>query len=90
MKHFEEVMAYRTEITSVTCDVCNGECRKEYNIESASIKVSWGYESDHDLDNYDFDLCESCFLKTVNYLKTLAVNPEKLNPKSWDDNGSPG
>jgi|688.fasta_scaffold68742_3 hypothetical protein len=85
MKHFEEVKTL--EVTSITCDVCNGECKKEFSIESANIKASWGYESDHDLDHYDFDLCEVCFLKAVSYLKTIAVNPEKLNPKEFSLDG---
>lgn len=80
MKHFKEVQTF--QVMSVTCDVCNCDCTKSFSTECANISADWGYESDNDGDNYDFDLCESCFLKMVDHLKTFAVNPDRLNPKS--------
>lgn len=80
MKNFKEVKSFN--VVSVTCDVCNCNCTKEYNTESAHIDVEWGYESKNDGDVYDIDLCESCFLKMVDHLKTFAVDPDKLNPKN--------
>lgn len=69
-------------VINVVCDICNTNCRKNYSAEYGNISAEWGYDSNNDGDVYDLDLCESCFLKTINYLKNIAVDPNKLIPRS--------
>jgi len=69
-------------VGDVLCDVCNKSCKHEMNFESARLAVNWGYESKNDGDAYCIDLCEDCFERTLQYLKSIAVDPERLKPRS--------
>ena len=66
----------------VLCDVCDKSCKHETNFEVARFSVNWGYESKNDGDTYCVDLCENCFERTLQYLKSIAVDPERLKPSS--------
>lgn len=56
-----ETIAYK-----VVCDFCkrlvhdegDGECQA---IPYATIKVAWGYGSQHDLEKHECDICEECY-----------------------------
>lgn len=59
-------------IDDVTCDICNKSCKDHIdNMESASLTAYWGYSSKKDGQNYDLDICESCFDKTLEFLAKL-------------------
>lgn len=59
-------------IDDVTCDVCGKSCKDHMdNIESATLSAYWGYSSKKDGSNYDVDICESCFDKTLEFLAKL-------------------
>jgi hypothetical protein len=66
----------------IFCDICGEDCRKEgdYDSEYAELTATWGYDSRKDGDQYHVDMCENCFDKTIEFLKTIrSVNPvEKL------------
>jgi hypothetical protein len=69
-------------LDNVLCDVCNKSCKYEMNYEVARLSVNWGYESKNDGDAYCIDMCEDCFERTLQYLKSIAVDPERLKPRS--------
>lgn len=58
-------------LDEVICDICGGSCKKEYNQEYAELIATWGYDSNKDLTQYNVDLCENCFDKTIDYLKSI-------------------
>ena len=49
------------------CDCCgNKQSRRTHmNIEHATIKVSWGYESMHDGETHKLTLCNTCYDKHI-------------------------
>lgn len=65
-------------LSDVLCDICNKSCKHETNIEAAQLSANWGYESKIDGDTYYIDICEDCFERTLQYLKSIAVDPERL------------
>jgi hypothetical protein len=69
-------------LDNVLCDVCNKSCKHEMNYEVARLSVNWGYESKNDGDAYCIDLCEDCFERTLQHLKSIAVDPERLKPRN--------
>lgn len=70
-------------IDDVTCDICNKSCKDHIdNMESASLTAYWGYSSKKDGQNYDLDICESCFDKTLEFLSKLkgsVIKPSSEN-----------
>lgn len=67
-------------LENVICDVCDKSCKHEMNIEFATLSASWGYESKNDGDVYSIDMCEDCFERTLQYLRSIVIDPEKLEP----------
>lgn len=60
----------------IFCDICGEDCRKEYDTQAAELTATWGYDSKKDGDKYHVDLCETCFDKTIEFLKQIrTVNP---------------
>lgn len=57
-------------VVDVLCDRCGGTCVRErfpteggaelLQTEKATVRASWGYFSDKDLESWDADLCEGC------------------------------
>lgn len=79
MKKFKQELC--NKLDQVFCDICGESCSKEYNNECASLSATWGYESKKDLVRHNIDLCEDCFDKTIDFLKTIrSVNVEKNDP----------
>jgi hypothetical protein len=71
----------RKSSPQIFCDICGTDCRKEMDNESAALTAIWGWDSKKDGDKYHIDLCESCFDKTIAFLKSIrTINPvEKCN-----------
>lgn len=69
----------RKSSPQIFCDICGEDCRKhpdDYDSEWAELKATWGYDSRKDGDQYNIDLCENCFDKTIEFLKTnRRINP---------------
>lgn len=80
MKLYKKIQC--SSLDDVSCDVCGVSCKKlidsdNSNIENASLYARWGYGSKMDGLCYEIDLCEDCFLKTIDYLKNIAKNELK-------------
>jgi hypothetical protein len=59
-------------IDDIECDICGKTCKDHLdNIESASLSAYWGYYSKKDGQNYEIDICEKCFDKTLEFLAKL-------------------
>lgn len=69
MKTFKEVVGKKLD--EIFCDVCGQNCMKSHDNEYASIRATWGYDSNKDLICHDVDLCEDCFDKTIKFLKEI-------------------
>lgn len=61
------------EISGVICDVCGNRCRKDGDFvdEYAILKASWGYCSKMDGICQECDICENCFDKISNFIKSI-------------------
>lgn len=80
MKKFIEVTCEK--LGDVFCDVCGESCKREVDYEYATLKASWGYDSNKDLQIHNIQLCESCFDKTILFLKqikTISIEPDPLD-----------
>lgn len=44
-------------ITDVVCNVCNQLTKLEFG----TLSAHWGYDSKHDGERYEVQLCEKCF-----------------------------
>lgn len=69
MRKYSEQICQKLE--SILCDICGESCKKEANNEVASLYAHWGYDSKKDLIRHNIDLCESCFDKTIQFLKEI-------------------
>jgi hypothetical protein len=59
-------------VDDVTCDVCGKSCKDHMdNMEQATLSAYWGYSSKKDGQNYEVDICENCFDKTLEFLSKL-------------------
>lgn len=68
MKKYIEKLC--NKLDDVLCDVCGESCKKTCDFEHATISATWGYDSKKDLTNHDIDLCEKCFDKTIEFLRS--------------------
>lgn len=54
----------RDVVVDVICDRCGNSCLKGDDhvsqAELATFSADWGYFSNHDLEQWSADLCESC------------------------------
>lgn len=59
-------------IDDIECDICGKTCKDHMeNFENASLTAYWGYSSKKDGQQYDIDICENCFDKTLEFLTKL-------------------
>lgn len=77
MRRFEKKIE-KVEVsknTLVACNKCGKETTKEdcrWDTEYQNIKLSFGYGSGHDSENWNFDICEECL---ITYVKTFKYVP---------------
>ncbi len=87
MKTFKEAVGKKLD--KIFCDVCGSNCMKEdaHDNEYATLSATWGYDSNKDLTRHDIDLCESCFDKTVQFLKQIRTVKMEKDPFSGEEYG---
>lgn len=56
-------------VTDVVCDVCLCTTQIADGLEFATLQARWGYGTQHDGERYELHLCESCFFRTLGYMK---------------------
>lgn len=59
-------------VVEVICDGCGQTTTKDRENgihEYARLSANWGYDSNHDNERYDYQLCETCFFKVLVYLQ---------------------
>lgn len=68
-------------IDDIECDICGKNCKDHMgNFENASLTAYWGFTSKKDSQQYDIDICENCFDKTLDFfakLKGKIISPIK-------------
>lgn len=81
MKTYSEEVCKKLNV--IFCDVCGESCKPEGYLdnEHALLSATWGYDSNKDLIHHNIDLCESCFDKTIDFLKSQRKHtPEDNDP----------
>ena len=56
------------ELEEIYCNRCGKKMRLENGILEEGIfhgKVTWGYFSEKDMEQHEFDLCEACYDKMI-------------------------
>ncbi len=68
MKIYKNEMENNQKVENVLCNCCGKEIKKEhgYFVDHLHIEKQWGYFSEKDGREDNFDLCESCYDKFVN------------------------
>lgn len=57
-------------VIDVQCDMCRCSTRLETGgLQFATLQAHWGFGAQHDGEQYELHLCESCFFATLAYLK---------------------
>jgi len=80
------------KLDSVFCDVCGNNCKKQdaHDNEHALLSATWGYDSRKDLTRHEIDLCEDCFDKVIDFLKSQrSTVPKDKDPLDGFDYGLP-
>lgn len=58
------------EIKDIICDCCGNSCNKgDYGFEYMTLKTSWGYSSNKDMETWSAQLCEKCVDEKLNFIK---------------------
>ena len=74
-------------MTDMVCDVCNQSTKLEF----AALSAHWGYDSTHDGERYELQLCEKCFFYALATLKKerrdAFMFDENFDPESLDEFG---
>lgn len=60
----------------VICDRCHTSCKKSCDYEFATIKATWGYDSNKDCEKHVSYLCEQCYDEV---LKIACIKPAITN-----------
>lgn len=76
VENVEKVVIDR-KLISIICNKC-GEVSEEidYINTNQEFNLSFGYGSDYDTQNWQFDLCEKCLMEIVNEFQ---IEPEGFN-----------
>ncbi len=62
----------KDDLKDIKCDFCETSCKTSLgDYEFAQLSASWGYSSKKDGEEYNFDICENCFDKILEFAKTL-------------------
>jgi hypothetical protein len=73
MKKIEKVPT--DTVVDVLCDVCGKSTRNPdstcQNTEFATLFAKWGYDSRKDLQAHECHMCESCYDKVVEFIKSI-------------------
>jgi hypothetical protein len=72
MKRYKKVL--RNKVDDVLCDACGKSCKKLEDppcFEYGTLESVWGYFSKKDGDKTSCDLCEDCFDKVLEFVKTI-------------------
>jgi hypothetical protein len=75
MRKYKKVL--RDALEDIVCDICGKTCLSDCSMEDplmaeyATIEGVWGYCSKRDGEFYKCDMCESCFEKVENFIKSL-------------------
>ena len=68
MRETSEKMEQRQEISKIYCNLCGNEIKKNeygYFEDFLHVHKQWGYHSQKDGAEHQFDLCESCYDKLI-------------------------
>lgn len=68
MRRYESKEVNQLVEVDIVCDACGESCRKEMDFEYASLWAEWGYGSSLDGIVWDYDFCESCSVKMLNFI----------------------
>ena len=79
MRKYKKVL--KDELLDVVCDACGRSCVPENSegpgwAEFAVVEANWGYFSEKDGDKYYKEICESCFDKVCDFLKSISENTQ--------------
>lgn len=73
-------MAQYTRVErQIICDVCGTDCHRGHDNEFAELRATWGYDSNKDLTEHRIDICETCFDRTIEFLKSIRTAPVKTD-----------
>jgi hypothetical protein len=61
------------EVTDIFCDICARSCKGELNFEYMKLEAHWGYDSNHDGEVWEAQVCERCVIEQL----SLVVNFKK-------------
>ena len=57
------------------CDICRSSCNKSTGesdvFEYATLFARWGYYSNKDLESHECHMCEVCYDKITDFIKSL-------------------
>lgn len=59
----QKVQAQVEQLTDILCDLCGNTCRDSMgiNYEYATLKATWGYNSNKDCQHHEAHICEKCY-----------------------------
>ena len=95
MRQYKKVRRSKTveELVKITCNFCGAEINHEFHpvaprraaprkscIHGGSFNVAFGYPSNYDLHDYEFDVCDKCFEK-----RFLPFAPHVTNVSAWGE-----
>jgi hypothetical protein len=79
MKKFKTINKPEQVVTDIKCDKCGNSClspkdkNADYGINHMTLKASWGYMSNHDMETWEAQICEDCAVelsKSIRFDKT--------------------
>ena len=76
MREYDE----KNQITAMKCNLCKRKLRVEEGIVKEgcfSVNYSWGYFSNKDGTQHEFDLCEECYDAFIDGLAIPITGSEK-------------
>ena len=52
-------------LQDMICDICGKSCKVGSNYISLDLFVCWGYGSNHDGENWEAEVCETCVVEKL-------------------------
>ena len=72
----------KAKTEDVICDICGKSCKTEHGFEYMKLKTWWGFESNHDMEKWTAQVCESCveehLVPLINFNTNHTRNPLSL------------
>ncbi len=80
MKIYQRKLIERKKVRYIICNQCGENIEIKQYKDFLNINKTWGYNSNYDNENHEFELCENCYKELLDNFK---IQPKVTRKKKF-------